>query len=371
MTAEGEEIDAGQSAFSLLWQEGPGAIKASPSSVLNEDPVKHQADVWSFRVWVVTMVLAGGGGDFAAGVCKTVSRNLGNMDDVTVFFLSFLSFFAAALPPTLTKADRISFSDMNTLNPNFKYKVLIPGLADLVITGMKYSAILYISPAIMSMLKTASQLVVLTILQSFRGKPITKQGAMCLGGCMAGLIFIYLEEATTGGEDDSANEVFGLTLAVVSGAFGAVRNLVEEIILQGDDLSPGGLLMAESWVSFIGVFVTTFVYELQQGKLWDFLLDTYAGLSFPVLWIWLFMVMFCTWGKEYGKLFIVKHGSAMIAKVLTMLLPVVTWIMGLSIYSFSDGKFGEYLTWPGSLLRFIGFSIIAGSAVAFMQLKKK
>merc|ERR1712129_401586 len=178
----------------------------------------------------------------------------------------------------------------------------------------------------MSMLKTASQLVVLTILQSFRGKPITAQGAACLVGCVVGLVVVYF------GEDESAAEGFGLALAIGSGAFGAIRNLVEEIILQGDDLSPGGLLMAESWVSFTGVLVTTFVYELQRGKLSQFLTDTGAALNDPVLWIWLLLVMACTWGKEYGKLFIVKHGSAMIAKVMTMLLPIVTWIMALMAY---------------------------------------
>ena len=42
--------------------------------------------------------------------------------------------------------------------------------------------------------------------------------------------------------------------------------------------------------------------------------------------------MVCTDSKDCGKLFTIKYGTAMIAKVITMMFPIVTWFLDIGVF---------------------------------------
>lgn len=354
-----------------LWKSGPGAIEASPSSCIDPDSKAQDDQVLALRFWVVTMVLAGGAVDYVVDIYTEIVRKSGIGKVSSVFIVTAFSFLASALPPSLSRADRDSVREVNSRNPYFKYKVLIPGMGDLVITSARYAAILYISPAIVSMLKTSTQLVVLTFIQHFRGKRINCKAAICLVLCVVGLCIVTYSGMGTVHKNAHQNTSIGLGLALSSGCLGAVRNVLEEVILQGDDLSTGGLLLSESWISLVFIVVAALGGQASQGQLLVFLQELQSVLAIPAVWLTLAVVGICTYGKDFGKLFVVKHGNALISKTLTMLFPIVTWICALLTFIVTDGQFGEGLEFPSSVLRLLGFAIIACASISFVVLQQK
>merc|ERR1712107_551153 len=75
--------------------------------------------------------------------------------------------------------------------------------ADCAITSMRFGAILFISPAVVSMLKTGPQLITLSIIQHFRGKKLNCKKLLCLVCCMAGLSLVMVSTLLGGaGHDD-------------------------------------------------------------------------------------------------------------------------------------------------------------------------
>lgn len=375
----------------LMLMEAASTAVAAPPALLEsskskdsleiEDPKVPEQPANSLRMtallqfWIVFMIVTGGSEDYVADLFSdTVEENTpkaGYYADATVFLTTAFSFLASAIPPSLSRADRVSLARVNRVSPTFKYKVLIPGLADLVITGMRYTAILYISPAVVSLLKASSQLFLLAIIQHFRGKKLTAKLALCLVG--AGLGQVVVSVGTTVGktpEVTSRSPAFiGVILAFCSGFLGSVRNIMEEALLQGDDLSAGGLLMAESWISLVGIIVVTIASN--SAHLVAFLEACGAICAMLSVWPLILTLMFCTYGKDFGKLFVTKHGNALTAKVLSMLFPIITWILGLVTYLATAGRLGEGLNAISSPIRLAGFTLVAGCSVAFVSLQKK
>merc|ERR1711937_859623 len=193
------------------------------------------------------------------------------------------------------------------------------------------------------MLKTSTQLMTLAFIQHFRGKRVDMKSGMCIALCLVGqLIVSYSSMMKADEKDDDEHQAFmvmiGLAMAISSGAMGAVRNVLEEIILQNDDLTTGALLASESWISLLGLLVVNVGWKGARGGLGTFGSDMLKILAVPATWPLLLLIMFCTYGKDFGKLFVVKHGSALIAKVLGMLFPIVTWILTLTAFFVSQGE---------------------------------
>jgi len=353
-----------------LWEKGPGSIVASPSSYVRADAAVQRRRTLALRFWMVWMIFTGGAVDFIVDIFDSFMHARGFGAEISVFIVTAFSFVGSGVPPSLSKTDRQSVTDVNRQNPYFKYKVMVPGLADLAITSMRYAAILYISPAIASMLKTASQLVTLTLIQHVRGKRINCKSFICLLFCMMGLGVVSYSQLQAGG-DSHTLMIVGVSLATASGITGAVRNVLEEVILQGDDLSTGGLMMCESWISLVGVVVTNLGWQAIRGNLLPFVQEAFSALCVVEVWVALFVIMACTYSKDFGKLFIVKHGSALIAKVLTMLFPTVTWGLSLAVFYSTEGQYGEGLEFMPSLIRLVGFFIIAFASITFVVLQQQ
>lgn len=241
---------------------------------------------------------------------------------------------------------------------------------------MRFGAILFISPAVVSMLKTASQLITLSIIQHFRGKKLNCKKLLCLVCCMAGLSLVMVSTLLGGAghdDDDSsafALQVIGLSLAIGSGLFGAVRNVLEEIILQGDDLTAGGLLLTESYISLVVLLVINVFWKGIHNELASFVVEMSTVFSCRAVWALLPLIMACTYGKDFGKLVVVKRGNALLAKVLTLLFPVVTWAISLTAFLISAGLFGEGFDASSGWLRLAGFAVIAVASISFVRQKK-
>jgi len=222
-----------------------------------------------------------------------------------------------------------------------------------------------------SMLKNSVQLLSLSLIQHFRGKRLSCRLAVCLlcafiGQLVVSLVSVFKHEPGVEGP-----VAVGVALACTSGFLGALRNVVEEALLQEDNLSTGALLMAESWISFLGVAVTTLAWQGFCGQLAGFIHELGSICATAEVWPILLALMFCTYGKDFGKLFVTKYASALTAKVCSMLFPIVTWILSLITFAGTHGSFGEGLDAVASPIRLAGFSIVAGSCAAFVVLQKR
>jgi hypothetical protein len=321
--------------------------------------------------WIPFMVLTGGSVDHLADFFTSLVPRTGIGNSAAVFLILALSFLSCAVPPSLNKADRASIREVNSNNPRFKYKVLVPSLADLVITGLRFVAILFASPAVVSLLKNSMQLLSLSLIQHFRGKRLSCRLALCLVGAFIGQLVVSSVSVFKHEPGVEGPVAVGVALACASGFLGALRNIVEEALLQKDNLSTGGLLMAESWISFFGVVIVTLVRQGLLGELGIFVRELGSICSRAEVWPVLLALMFCTYGKDFGKLFVTKYTSALMAKVLCMIFPIVTWILSLVTYVCTHGRFGEGLDAVASPIRLVGFSIVAGCCAAFVVLQKR
>ena len=50
------------------------------------------------------------------------------------------------------------------------------------------------------------------------------------------------------------------------------------------------------------------------------------------VWCILVIIMVCTNSKDFSKLFTIKYGTAMIAKVIAMMFPIVTWFLDIGVF---------------------------------------
>ena len=55
-------------------------------------------------------------------------------------------------------------------------------------------------------------------------------------------------------------------------------------------------------------------------------------LSLFQVWCILVIIMACTDSKDFGKLFTIKYGTAMFAKVITMMFPIVPWFLDIGVF---------------------------------------
>jgi len=358
-----------------LWQ-GNSIVVPSPSKLDSTDSgeTKQHRDP-TLPFWMVFMVATGGALDFVAGMLSTILERNGVSGEAPVFLITVFSFVASAVPPSLSSTNWKSLREVNAANPQFKYNVWIPGLADCAITSMRFGAILFVPPAVVSMLKTASQLVLLSIIQHFRGKQLNCKSFLCLVFCMGGLSLVMVSTLLGGNaQGDSSTfafQVIGLSLSIGSGLIGAVRNVLEEHILQGDDLTAGGLLLTESYISLFALLVMNICWKGFHNELTSFTLEMLKVFSCPPVWALLPLIMGCTYGKDFGKLVVVKRGNALLAKVLTLLFPVVTWVISLTVFFISAGVFGEGFDTSAGWLRLAGFAVVAVASISFVRQKKK
>lgn len=162
-------------------------------------------------------------------------------------------------------------------------------------------------------------------------------------------------------------EFVGIVFIAASGILGAMRNAIEEILLVDYDFPDGALLMAESYISAFLVSLVAIATVFSAGfEAFDRAIRDCADWGVAAS---LCLFLIASYGRDAGKLKVVKRSSAMFAKVLALVLPFGTWLICLLAYILSSGKIGESWENPSSWVRLIGFVVITVSSAMFFKRK--
>jgi len=98
-------------------------------------------------------------------------------------------------------------------------------------------------------------------------------------------------------------------------------------------------------------------------------------LNQPIAVPLLILYLCSAYGKDWGKFWLIQKTSALRQKVLALLFPCGTWVLGLATYYFGGRNhvptLGETWQMPNSLIELGGFSIIIVTNVAFVMLSRK
>eukprot|EP00927_Polykrikos_kofoidii_P026270 TRINITY_DN23423_c0_g1_i1.p1 TRINITY_DN23423_c0_g1~~TRINITY_DN23423_c0_g1_i1.p1 ORF type:complete len:403 (-),score=50.35 TRINITY_DN23423_c0_g1_i1:108-1316(-) len=289
---------------------------------------------------------------------------------------TFGSFIACAVPPTMVKSNREAVSEFMSLE--FATKIIAPSVLDLLITGLRFVALVFLPPAVVSILKSSVQLLTLSFINRLRGKCLNNVQWISLGGALVGDAIISLadtlwHEDNPDSQGNSNSQLVGIVIVVMSGVLGAFRNAVEEMILNELDFPDGALLMVESWISAVLILIVFVAIGLvvqfhDMDKTFNYVV-TDLRVAFCFI---LFLIT--SWGKDAGKFKVIKHSSSMVAKVLALLAPFGTWICSLCGYYgtyWATTTIGEPWENPASWVRFSGFFVIIVSGIVFVKQKKK
>lgn len=305
------------------------------------------------------------------------------------YVLTLGVFVFCALGAALSRANRVALYERAT--PLFLGVLLIPSSMDLLVTGLATIALGFTQPALVSILKNAVQLAVLS--GASRLVLHKKQSCsqwLCLAVVMAGVVALAVNvvlfgphSTVPGGDQPVADQVIGASLACLSGALGAWRNLAEAAILQDDTMPSSALLLAESLLSAlvlgsIGIVVFIVVESVpsldkKEDLSLDNMVNTFKQVIAPPAIIG---YLICAYGKDAGKFWLIKHTSALRQKILALLFPFGTWAVSLVTFYILGGQhhfptLGHKWDWPSSGIELGAFLLILISNIIFVQLKEK
>lgn len=257
--------------------------------------------------------------------------------------------------------------------------LLFPSAMDVLVTGLQTLALAFADPALVNIIKTTTQLVCLALLSRVVLKQKLRPSQwLCLGTVIIGVILAALVKIWKRDEDDGSHsgsdQMVGLLLSLVSGLLGASRNLAEAVLLGDDDLPPSALLLAESALSLLATlpFMPLLFANPRHDDAVDLLVHTFTNPWAPAIF---FLHMLCAYGKDAGKFWLIKHASALRAKLVSLIFPFGTWLAGIVVF-YAGGrdlepKQGVGIEMPYSLVQLVGFNIILGANFVFVLLKQK
>jgi len=321
-------------------------------------------------------------------------------------------FLFCALGAGLSRANRVALWERAT--PLFLGVLLIPSSMDLVITGLSTLALAFTQPALVGILKNATQLAVLSgASRLVLHKRLSCSQWLSLLAVMGGVATLALNavlnkapaaaevEGAEGGSGEggsgeggsgeggsgegpaAADQAIGISLACVAGALGAWRNLAEAAILQDGGMPGSALLLAESILSALllgGAGVVAFAVAESVPRLdakEDASLDNMVRLlSLPIVPPMLVAYLLCAYGKDAGKFWLIKHASALRQKVLALLFPFGTWAVSLATFYLAAGRrhvptLGSAWDPASSWVEAAAFMLILGANVVFVRLKER
>mmetsp|Transcript_41065 Transcript_41065/g.109537 ORF Transcript_41065/g.109537 Transcript_41065/m.109537 type:complete len:455 (+) Transcript_41065:178-1542(+) len=268
--------------------------------------------------------------------------------------------------------------------PRFIGVLLVPSGLDVLVTGLALTALLFIDPALVGILKTTIQVLAVAFLGRIHlGERLSWREFGALVVVVLGVVVVVLRAVLfvqfgQSGNQGVADQAIGLTMITVSGIMGGLRNVVEAALLQDDGLSGSALLLAESSLSAIilaplcavlaGVLAGTGMEQRASSNL-----QAALGMCWRVALLLMFIVS--SYGKDAGKFFLVKWASALGAKMLALLFPVGTWMIDLCLYYAGGGHHDPKLGVPwfvaASWLQLGGFALIIGANVYFLDQRPK
>merc|ERR1712136_421618 len=260
----------------------------------------------------------------------------------------------------------------------FLTKLSIPSFVNLFVVLFRLVGLVFVAPAVVGILKNSVQMVSLALINRCQGKKLTRLQLVSMGGTMLGDVLIVFADValsdgsrSRGRDASTVRQVIGVILVVLSGVSGAFRNAVEEMILVDYNFPSGALLMVESWVSAaisLILVILMMIFNFSDSKLVDTLqhsIFTIPGAIFFVLFL------ITSYGREGGKLKVMKYTSGMVSKVLALIFPFGTWVISLMAYYVSTRIGGNVIGEAGTALQFvlrlIGFFMILVFCVLFVK----
>lgn len=292
----------------------------------------------------------------------------------SAYVLATASFLACAVPPSLSKKERAE--TWSRLSWRFILKATSPSVLDIGVTGLKYASVVFLPPSVVAIVKNSVQVVGIALISVCRGKRLTVGQALAIFVTIVGngVVFCssYLSSTKSTDGFGAKGALIGSAMVVTSGLLGAVRNVVEEVLLQDDGMTEGSLLLVESWISLACAVVLGL--GLSSADVLDALHEPQYWRAFLWPWTATFFVGFLvtSYGKDLGKLKVTKHGGAVLAKVLSLLFPFFTWACTLLAYYISRGhSIGSGWSSPWSWMRLAGFFIISAGCGLYVLERSK
>jgi len=354
-------------------RERPGVKSFSHLSSLDAERYKSK----NIRRGVIIILLSGSAKDFSTKVIYqlisaaiTVNSSRSEFILITAYILEVLSYLACALPPMFSSEARECVKRFMTRR--FLIKVTAPSFLDLIVKGARFAAIVFISPAVVAMIKISVQLVTVTLLSRFiRQKEYSKRKWIAILGVLVGngLVFaVTILIKASSDNTENGDYWLGLVLAVFSGVVGGTRNIIEEVLLQDYGMTDSSLLLVESALSFfLAVIVGALLLMIVDPAISRYWKTWTSTGVIPTV----FLFVIFSYGRDLGKLKLTKYSSAVTAKVIAVLFPFGTWALSLLIYYLvSEGKehpVGDRWYNPWSFLRLAGFILIVVSVYFFQS----
>lgn len=252
---------------------------------------------------------------------------------------------------------------------------------DLFVTGGRYLSLVFLPAAVISILKNGSQLFFLAIIRRvYRKKQLTK--TQWLGLCITifGLLLVsmqdILDQIATKNSDALRRAIIGTVLLFVVGFLGAIRNTMEEILLQEDDseMESDFLVGMESIISLffmvILAIVLLFTDPFHEDEDYDDIGQAFNYiLGFPAFILCYILFIIAIYGKDTMQMKVAKMTSSLTRKLFQQLYPIGTWILSLvtyCIYSLYGEKWDNY-----AFLRLGGFIIILFGTYLYIKPPKE
>ena len=378
-SASGLNMSAGSSvagSFSSTY-----TVPLNGPATEDDDGNTNKASVHTLQAAITASMIASGSFmNFFGGVVYCLSPAYAKTGAASVladmwmtFSLTFGVFVFSALGSALFRHNWAALAERATLQ--FVMLLLVPSSLDVIITGLSTLALAFAQPALVGILKTASQLVALSVASRIvlrKRQPWSHW--LCLLAVLFGVVILGVN-AVQEAMGVTSNEVVGICISCGAGALGAWRNLLEAAILADDGFPPNALLLAESALSalVLGLCWLTYVLVIPQGST----LDRYEDASLenfrdtmrhPLAVASFACYAIFSYGKDSGKFWLIKNVSALRQKVLALLFPFGTWTIGLIVFYVAGHRYTPSIgvAWqdPSSLIELSGFVVIlVGNAV--------
>mmetsp|Transcript_26118 Transcript_26118/g.42679 ORF Transcript_26118/g.42679 Transcript_26118/m.42679 type:complete len:434 (+) Transcript_26118:41-1342(+) len=228
------------------------------------------------------------------------------------------------------------------LNLKYFFRICIPALCDVFVSGGRYVALIWVPASIVSVLKNGLQLVFLALIRAMLAQYITKWQIAGISIVSVGLVLCMLQDLL---QVSDASTWYGLILMFFVGLTGAIRNSIEEFLLKKDGFHPDFILGLEGIISFttmllVGVIFLFSTVDTSQFNLIPNEVSTFFAL-YPGSIICVVVFMFILVTKKSTQFHVTKLSSAMTRKLFQQFYPIGVWFMALIAYYAIDEKFGE------------------------------
>eukprot|EP01084_Bolivina_argentea_P052895 97114_1 len=249
-------------------------------------PMKGSAPYTVFIITLILMIIAGSGNDFLGKLTYQIyPGNIGTLNGLEAlkyeywltFALTIGSFFVCMFALFTPSAS----SSFHKLDTKLFLKISIPSIMDVVVTGGRYLALVFMPAALISLLKNGSQLIFLAWLRRIlHEKKLLSTEWFGIGIIIIGLLIVAINKMYASVSDvDSMmtpmDSAVGISLMIGLGFSGAIRNDIEEVLLKNDDLDSNFVVGLESFISLTVTVILSIVL---------FIIDPFNNINEENIW---------------------------------------------------------------------------------------